>query len=655
MKAGTEQNNGGLSFSPAQEEAVSYGEGPLLVLAGPGSGKTFVITQRVRHLIEARGVNPSRILVVTFSRAAAREMEERFLAFGLRVKGRVTFGTFHSFFFGILRTAYGYSADQVADDETRMNIVLGLIREKRIESEDVKNLARNLLSEIASVKEERAEIAHYYAACCPAETFREIFASYEETLGSLRKIDYEDMLLMTYELLSQREDIRKACAARWQWILVDEFQDINRLQYEIVRMIAGERKNLTIVGDDDQSIYRFRGARPEIMLGFERDYPGAKRVLLDVNYRSTPEIVLTAGRLINKNRRRFRKEIRAFRGHGKPVNTVVCPDPQSEAEYIADTIRSRVKKGELRYGDVAVLYRTNLQPRLLSAKLMQENVPFRMREMLPDLMDHWIAKDISSYLRLAFEQGTVGDLIRIMNRPNRYIRRDALREDGLDFNGIRRYYFRMGQHWMKERIDRLETDLKLLRRKNVYEAIRYIRDEMGYDGFLKKYAEEHAIEETELFEVIEEVHDSADGFQVPEEWFSHLKEFRKELLLKREKAGRAAGKEGAAAQQEETAGAPGMKGSAGAGDETEGAEEDAVHLMTFHASKGLEFPLVFIIDANEGVVPHRKAGTRDELEEERRMFYVAMTRAKDELVICTLKKRFKREVSESPFIAEYEK
>jgi DNA helicase-2/ATP-dependent DNA helicase PcrA len=473
------------------------------------------------------------------------------------------------------------------------------------------------------------------------------------------------MLLMTYELLRDRADIRRACQERWQWILVDEFQDINRLQYEIVRMIAGERKNLTIVGDDDQSIYRFRGAKPEIMLGFERDYPGAKKVLLDINFRSTPEIVDTAGRLIRHNRRRFEKKIRASRPSGKPVNTVVCPDPAKEAAYIAREIKARVlgigaeeisgKPGaedtpRLHYGDIAILYRTNLQPRLLAAKLMAEGIPFRMKEMLPDLMDHWIAKDVQAYLRLARSIGDRADLVRIMNRPNRYIRRDAVREEAAfhdgapDFAVIARWYFREGQGWMKDRLDRFAMELRALSRRNVGDAIRYLREEIGYDEFLKSYAEEHRIELSELMEIIDEITDSAEGFQFPEDWFEHCREFREELLKKKESRRKSTGKQNT-----------GNPDAGNRGEEQESEDTDQVHLMTFHASKGLEFPLVYLVDVNEGIVPHRKAGTRDELEEERRMFYVAMTRAKDELQICTCRKRFKRAAEESPFISEYER
>ena len=711
-------------FTPAQREAVTWGQGPLLVLAGPGSGKTFVITHRVRYLTEELKEEPGRILVVTFSRAAAEEMEERYRKLladdaaptgqpgvagrvqcpdsggreGPARRGRVTFGTFHSFFFGLLRTAYGYAADQVAGDEERTRIVYGLIREHRMESDDIRMLSRNLISEIALVKEERAELNHYYSVNCPAETFREIFRGYEKALGQLKKIDYEDMLLMTYELLRGRPDILAAVQKRWKWVLVDEFQDINRLQYEIIRMISAPENNLTIVGDDDQSIYRFRGAKPEIMLGFRKDYPGAARVLLDVNFRSTPEIVKTSARLIRKNKNRFDKEIRAAAPSGKPVDTVVFRDTSEEALWIAREIRRRVRglvvkgkaaeagsagagrgseaaeagsvksgsaakagsvktggaaeAGHLRYSDFAILYRTNLQPRLLAARLMAENIPFTMREMLPDLMDHWIARDISAYLRLSRGTAEPGDLVRIMNRPNRYIRREALRRFGESVEGLRQYYAGSDQRWMRERIDGLQRELKLLSRMKVGDAIRYIRKDIGYDAFLKEYGEQHYIEPAELLEVLDEVQESAEGFMTPEEWFAHAKEFREELKRRSSGAPGNAGSAACAGRAENPGGSAAGAGGAAGHDR---AEEDRVQLMTFHASKGLEFPVVFIIDVNEGVVPHRKAGSREEQEEERRMFYVAMTRAKEELHVCTCRQRFRREAEESPFIADYER
>jgi len=605
-------------FNEAQNRAVSHGGGPLLVLAGPGSGKTSVIIGRVRFLIEEKKISPGRILVVTFSRAAAGEMKERFFAFGLKNSSAVTFGTFHSFFFGILRTAYGYEANQVASEEERMNIMLGCIRQYRLDGENLKTLAVNLLSEIAVVKEEKTELENYYSVSCAAETFRMIYRKYEEELGKLKKIDYEDMLLMTHRLLSERKDILDACSGRFQWILVDEFQDINRLQYEIVRMIAGKRKNLTAVGDDDQSIYGFRGARPEIMLGFQKDFPEAERILLDRNYRSTPEIVQAAGRLISCNTKRFPKAILAVRPHGSAVRVCVCADPLSEVRYITGQIKELKKKGLL-YRNTAILYRTNLQPRFLIQDLMSENIPFRMKEALPDLMDHWIAKDFAAYLLLAHKEGSRRDVLRICNRPNRFIRREALQKDPSDLNDVKQYY--KDQSRMLERIRHLEYDLRALAQMDVFRAVGYIRKEIGYDAFLSGYAKEYRIDAEELLETADEIMESGEGFRLPKDWLDHGREIRHELSGKNLK-------------------------------EDNGEEKDAVNLMTFHASKGLEFPAVFIMDANEGITPYRKAVTGGETEEERRMFYVAMTRAADCLEICTCKKRFRREAKPSVFLSE---
>ena len=628
-----------LQFTEAQREAVTHGCGPLLVLAGPGSGKTRVITERVRFLIESGTARPEQILVVTFSRAAAGEMEERFRQSFQedpgqgRLKASPVFGTFHSFFFQLLRRAYGYSGEQVAGEEERKEIVLSLVKELRIEGEDQKTLVQNLMSEIALVKEERADLSHYYAASCGAEEFRQLFRGYEQAIGERKKIDYEDMLLMTYELLSERQDILSSVRKRFRWILVDEFQDINRLQYEIVRMIAAPDNNLTIVGDDDQSIYRFRGARPEIMLGFKKDYPDAAEVLLDQNFRSTPEIVRTAGRLIRFNRERFPKSIKAVRPSGKPVKTIVFREPADETLWIAKELRRRAAEGEA-WNSMAVLYRTNLQPRLLVSRLMQENVPFLLKEQLPDLMEHWIAKDLLAYLGLAKGVPEAGSLLRIMNRPNRYIRRDAVREEGESLSGIRRYYERQRQFWMLDRIKDLETELRILRRLDVKEGIARIRNEIGYDAFLKEYAEKHEIDPEELFEVLDELEDSAspsggrgagERFETPDEWVRHMREIREALEQQR--------KRNRGRKEEKT---------------------DAVRLMTFHGAKGLEFKTVFLIDVNEMIVPHRKASLREEIEEERRMFYVAMTRAKDELTVCACRERFRRKAEESPFIKEYE-
>ncbi len=604
-----------INYSKSQREAVEFGAGPMMVLAGPGSGKTFVITHRVCHLIEKQNIRPENILVVTFSKAAAVEMRERFIKLMPDKQGeRVTWGTFHSVYFHLLRTAYGYRGDQVITDVERYDVIRELMKKNQMESEDVVGLGTEILSEIAIVKQERMDILHYYAHSCPADLFRQIFVDYEKSISERKKIDFEDMLVMTYELLSQREDIRRACENRYQYILVDEFQDINRMQYEIIQLIAGERANLTIVGDDDQSIYRFRGAKPEIMLGFAKDYPKVKKVLLDINFRSTTQIIEAAGKLIAHNKERFEKQITAARGNGRPVDVIRFKNVYQEVKSIIDDIADYVKAGHS-LDDIAILYRTNLQPRLMTEMLMQYNIPFVMKDNIPNLYDHWIAKDIKSYLRLSIGMAKRGDLLRICNRPNRYIKREALQFSDGQIRDLFKYY--EDKPYMIERIAQLKTNLRAIQNMRPGMALRFIRKGIGYDEFLEEYAQYHGIEEDELFDILGELEQSADRSETILDWFSHMEEYKEKLAQTK--------------KQEEKIG---------------------VRLMTFHSSKGLEYKIVYMIDCNQGITPHRKAKAIEDMEEERRMFYVAMTRAKDRLYVYSADSSFHKKAELSDFVKE---
>ena len=367
-----------MEFGRTQEQAIRHNEGPMMILAGPGSGKTTVITQRIKYLTESLNINPADILVITFTRAAAEEMKERYI----RLTGnasRVTFGTFHSIFFRILKLAYRYTAQNIVRPEQQMQLIRELAGKEELELEDENEFISSILSEISSVKGEMIDLRHYYSRNCPDETFRRICSGYEEQMRRLGLIDFDDMMVMCRQLFLERQDILAAWQRRYRYILIDEFQDINRLQYEIIRMIAEPENNLFIVGDDDQSIYRFRGAKPEIMLGFERDYPGAGRILLDVNYRCTEEIAGPAMRLIENNEKRFSKKIRTNGARGKQIITRIWQDSFEENNRIAEEIKAYQAAG-YRYGDIAVLYRTNSGPRLLMEKLMEYNLPFKARD-----------------------------------------------------------------------------------------------------------------------------------------------------------------------------------------------------------------------------------------------------------------------------------
>lgn len=605
-----------MAFSKAQTQAIMHKDGPMMVLAGPGSGKTTVITHRVQYLTKEYGIDPGDILVITFTRAAAEEMRERYEA--LTGGGsRVTFGTFHSIFFRILKLAYRYTADNIVREEQQMQFVRELAQAGGLEPEDENEFAASILSEISSVKGERIALEHYYSKNCPDAVFRQLYAGYEEKMRRAGLIDFDDMMVLCLELFTERKDILSAWQRRYRYILIDEFQDINRLQYEIVRMLAKPEDNLFIVGDDDQSIYRFRGAKPEIMLGFERDYPGAGRILLDVNYRSTEEIVAPALRLIGENQKRFSKAIHTTGRHGKNVITKLWQDLGEENLAIAREIQLYLQSG-VRPGDIAVLYRTNAGPRFLMEKLMEYNLPFRTRDTVPNLYEHWISRNILTYIRIAMGSRAREDILQVINRPKRYISRDAMPDETVSFEKMKAFYAE--KDWIAERIESLEGDLRAIARMSPLAAVNYIRQGMGYDEYLIEYATFRRMRPEELLETADELKESAAGFKTFDEWFAHIEAYKEELLRQ-------------AAQRR--------------------TETDAITLATMHSAKGLEFPIVYILDANEGITPHSRAMLDEDMEEERRLFYVAMTRAKTRLHVYAVRERYHKKAEVSRFVWEY--
>lgn len=602
------------NYSSNQKKAIEHGAGPLMVLAGPGSGKTFVITHRIKYLIEGPGINPAHILVVTFSRAAAKEMKDRFEK--LCKKSPVTFGTFHSVFFNLLKTAYGFGSEQIASDELRYTLIKELIKRNSIENEDINTLAGNLLNEIALVKQDNISIKNYYSNSISSDTFKKIYSDYESELEARGKLDFEDMLSLTYELLSERSDILKAVQNRYRYILVDEFQDINFLQYNIIKLMAGEKQNITVVGDDDQSIYRFRGARPEIMLGFERDFRNVKKVFLDINFRSSTQIVNASTKLISFNSKRFPKSFKAKNGDGAPVSLIEFKNPFLEVNSIIKDIKDYIKSGQ-DINNIAVLYRTNLSPRLLIERLMRNNIPFTIRDAIPNLFDHWVAKDIISYIKLAINMGDKSDLLRISNKPNRYISRDSLSSSRADIETLFDYYD--DKSYMIKRIVELREHLRTIKNLKPATALRYIRNVVGYDEYIEEYCDMNGVESDDCYSILGDLENSAAEYNTFNDWFVHMDEYKDELIEARKKSNE---------------------------------NDKGVRLMTFHSSKGLEFDIVYIIDVNEGSVPYKKAKGVDEIEEERRMFYVAMTRARKKLFICYCVENFGKSIGKSDFVIE---
>lgn len=605
-----------------QKEAIMHRDGPAMVLAGPGAGKTYVITNRVKALIDEYGVKPEQILVVTFSKAAAVEMKERFemLTGGRRLP--VRFGTFHSVFFQILRLAYHYEVKDIATPALKYRFLEETFNETGYEVDDKKEFLSDIEKEISRVKGEGIEIDCYFSSACSAEIFQKMYRGYQEKLQRHRCLDFDDMVVYTYQLLKEREDIRRRWQAQFRYLLIDEFQDINRLQYETVCMLAEPENNLFIVGDDDQSIYGFRGAKPGIMLSFPKRFPDTKQIVLGVNYRCSDEIMKAAERLIGKNNERYEKHIVANKGKEQPVHMKKCENLPDEAEKIVAQIQLYQKEG-IDYQEMAVLFRTNMQMRLLAGKLMEHGIPFTMRENLPNLFDTWMAKDIMCYLQLALGNRSREKFLKIANRPVRYLSRTAFTESEVSFDKLRAYYAVKNQEWMEERIWNFEYDLKNLASLSPYAAIHFIRKGIGYDEFLKTYADERNVNADDWFDVLDEMQEMARDKKSIPEFLSFVENYGDTLEEMRQEQKK---------QQVK--------------------EEPGVSLMTMHASKGLEFPVVFVPTLNEDIVPYRKAVQEGNLEEERRMLYVAMTRAKTYLHLSFVKERFHKEAEPSPFLYE---
>lgn len=608
-----------MSLNHAQTEAVAHNKGPCMVLAGPGSGKTLTIAKRIEYLIMKHKVRPEEILVITFTKYAAWEMKNRTRSICGPSSYAVTFGTFHGIYYGILKWAYRLNQSNLLSDEEKYRILReilpGIDWDQEPEADEEKDYLQELAIEIGNVKNNCMDIEEYEPVKYTTEKFRKLYRTYEETKKKYRKIDFEDRLIQCRDLFMKRPDILKKWQEKFQYILVDEFQDVNQAQYDVVRMLAAPQDNLFVVGDDDQSVYGFRGAKPGIMKEFMKDYPKARQILLDVNYRSSGYIVKGALRVIGNNKIRFEKKIEAFRKPDETVHVQEVKDPVQEAEYVLERIREYREKG-VSYTEMAVLYRTNVDARAMSELMTEYQIPFVMKEHLNNIYEHFIALDMISYLRLSQGEYDRKYFLQIANRPNRYLTRESMKTGNVSYESLRRYY--RDKDWMVDRIDQLEWDMKMICDKTPYAAIQYIRKRMGYDEFLKEYAAYRKISSEDLFAVLEEIWQNSKGYGTIKEWFEHIESYGKMLKEQNKKNG----------------------------------EKEGVNLMTMHAAKGLEFDTVFVIEANEGSCPYKKATADEEIEEERRLFYVAMTRAKRKLVISYVKEKNGKDLLPSRFVSE---
>ncbi len=597
-------------LNPAQDAAINHGSGPALILAGPGSGKTFVLTHRIKNLIESYHISPEHILVITFTKAASIEMKERFFSLMKNQYTPVTFGTFHAIFFHILKYSYHFTLSNIMTEREKYQFLYAIlekiqhesnIEEFHIDFEEIDDvLIGNILSEISHVKNLGKSIYEYQASCMEDSDFHTIYLRYQEELRRNRKLDFDDMVLFCYDLLKEKMELRKFWHERYRYVLIDEFQDINDMQYNTIKLLVDPTNHIFVVGDDDQSIYGFRGANPGILKQFREDFKGTKQLLLNINYRSTSKIVEASLAVIGENKNRFFKKIKSFHN---PGNNIILQSFQSEEEQSENIIHLilQLKKQNHRFDEIAVIYRTNARAMYLAEQFVMHQIPFLIKEKVNCIYDHFIAKDLISYMTFSRTRKR-SDFFRIMNKPQRYLGRDACSGTEVDFQKLQYYYQR--RPYMQEKINKLQYDLEKILQMNPYAAIHYIRKGIGYDAYIQKLASDKRVNAKDWFQRLDEIQKQSVPFENLNMWLAHIKKVQEELRLHK---------------KEEI--------------------KDGVFILTMHGCKGLEFQTVILPDLNESVIPIKRAETKEEIEEERRLFYVAMTRAKAMLALFYINHR----------------
>ncbi|WP_288932562.1 ATP-dependent helicase [uncultured Eubacterium sp.] len=606
-------------FNKSQIQAISHMDGPAMVLAGPGSGKTTVITHRIKNLIEKAEVRPENILVVTFTKAAAISMQKRFSTLMNGGKGQlVTFGTFHSVFYKILRKSRRYEATEILSERQKTDYIREIIGRYGISSNDISELSQNIINDIGNIKGNMLNAQEYEPSCCKKEDFIKVYNAYNLELKKDGKMDFDDILRECYLLLCENHTILEQWRELYKYILIDEFQDINRIQMNIIELLASPLNNIFVVGDDDQSIYGFRGARPEIMIEFKDYYPEAELIVLDVNYRSTQSIINVAGRVIENNKTRLDKCAHANNNKDFQPDIRKFRNQVEELKFVVSKIKEYENQG-ISLSEMAILVRNNSQIQEISSFLKNRKIEAESGKHRSNIYNGMVAKDILSYVRGALKfDGTYfnEDLIYVLNKPQRYISRQVVLSVNMNISAVRRIY-------SKNNIDSFLFHIEMIRKLPPQAALSYIRKGAGYEEYLRLYAIENNIPMSGLLKQLEQLVQECSKFNTLEQWINSID----------------------SAQNSE--GQNFGKKSSG-----EGGTNNRINIMTMHSSKGLEFKAVFIVDANQGIIPTSKALRERDFEEERRLFYVAMTRAIDYLNIYAVEERLGCPIEVSMFVEE---
>ncbi|MBE5881183.1 MAG: ATP-dependent helicase [Lachnospiraceae bacterium] len=566
----------------------------MLVLAGPGSGKTHVISERIRYLIEEKKVPPERILTITFTKAAAQEMKQRCHKICPRAEGAV-FGTFHSVFYHFLLTSEKYRNVTLIKESEKIQIMRKLLPMFDKTEQQKLYACETMLRKISTYKnswpaeqeadEEFLNIKNRYCAICREQ----------------EKIDFDDMLVLCHELFLSCPYERERWQKRFFYILVDEFQDVNGRQYEMTKMLAGQKGNLFVVGDDDQAIYSFRGSNPQYMKRFLADFPESRTICLEENFRCGGKIVSLACKSIGNNRERFSKQIYAAGNFDNRVCVQSFESQQEEIEYIASKIKEEGNE------DTAILVRTNRHAEYVAELFWRREICCCIRERRSCFYENVWVRDILAALRFCVCGQKRSDFLMFMNKPYRGITREMLKKESVDFMSLKTETDRSGQLEIKEDILRMEKQCDLMQNMDAYGAVMLVLGGMRYREYLNAVTDGNEELHAQMKELLSELLDRAQSFSTVSQFVKHVEQYIRQFAV-------------------DNAPEP-ARGS------NITQKSDGVQILTYHASKGLEFDSVYLPMLNSGVVPHGHMLTPEQMEEERRMFYVAMTRAKKGLYL----------------------
>jgi DNA helicase-2/ATP-dependent DNA helicase PcrA len=579
-----------MGLNEKQKQIVETVNGPVLVVACPGSGKTTAMVERAKNMVD-HGISPKNILMITFTKEAASSMQKRYeKKYG---DSGIRFNTIHSVCYDVLRDVYGYTSKDLFLETEKWNFFTRILY-KKIPQSEMEDFVRTLIQEISYIKNKEMPPEEFTPQMAKKEDFAQLYALYENHKKSMKKIDFDDMLTLTKKIFQRDRLTLELYQDRYRYIMIDEYQDTNRVQADIFYMLAAKYRNICVVGDDDQSIYGFRSADSSIMLDFPKKFLDCKTIYLDTNYRSEPKIIELAGALIGNNRVRFAKKFLAHKDGQARLSQKGFVSGVEQKNAILRGIQM-LRNEHVPENEIAILYRTNKQNLLYVHDLLKEDIPFYTTEAVRDIHDMFLFQDILSYYRLSKGIQERGDLLKVLNRPSRYLKSDAFLACAFDLEEMLSCCRRLDNPTSaRSQVYDMWEDIQTLAGKRPHDFVKYLFFTMDYARTAYSYAKFCGKDESEIHEVLTLLEEESKEFDTMEEWIAYTKVYAKRLQEKKK-------------------------------------QRKGICLSTYHSAKGLEWDNVFLIDCNEGITPYQKARTAEEIEEERRLFYVAFTRARKEV------------------------